>query len=1126
MKLFTKEIDQKLFDQYIMGSDMENQMVVAKIFNPYGNGVWYLLNSDPSDPDYLWAIVDLFDVEVGSVSREELETLKVPPFRLGLERDLYFTPVNAKKLYESLLSGEKFEDGGTIDIVKDKSGDNWVFPNNPKGDTYGIKLAAGGMTAGRFYKDNTGKELRYIGESQGKLLFKDGEKVVYKDESDFEDAPEEKRIFGFFEDGGELKDEFLEDMAELHQDIAHITLVDGSRVSGEELRNAHQKIEDDGIINLESVGTYLRTSDMTTSPNADFKNDGEVNWVYENSDEWWKALSEKDKNTIGKYNRIHFRKTMMKENPKLASGGFTSSFSGTPDRRRVTKEKGGELAQWYVVSAKENKVVSGGFDNEDEAKKFMYDLFEKNKDFSLAIKKIAKSSGVEFTPYGETKGIYKIYYKADGKPQTEIWETKEMAVNAAKRYSSPKMQGEYTNIKVFDEDGAEVDYMSEPKYVRGGMLMHGFNEGDKVIEIYKGQGIVESNGIIVVVNPDHGTRFIIDLDESKPFGQKSMNMSMEQQLKSAKEYIDWVSKDKETPDTLVSVIKDYGTYGRYAKGGMLTDAKKEAILKKKGNIIIFKEVLEPTDEGRKSITVQRFVKSRKNGAVKLEGSAYDTQWFESMQDLINAVDWSKWESNKYAKGGQLFIPHVGNIDDFLLKSMLQKNSTVKKILGTKEMDFLNDSNTDVIGVSGKNYDFIVTDGEKEFEFSIHKNGRLIKPLRAARPQIVEHYKNRYNSNMADGGKIFNGRLSKNQREAVSNLSKEIGADKAKGGDLRIPKVRAELYAILKKLASVEKNVSDTSVGAAPNSMSFRSSQSGTAISIETNNIHRSSSYGVDKQFILQVKVGGALDFDRREVIIEVLNKLLSKYKYLSSSYISDTYGTNWSSVMIVSPNPLKELDDFRNIRSMGKGGYMADGGETNDELNEKIESTNQMSIRLINKLAAQGYDIENDYEASYYENAHIILSDKVSVSISLDSEISLVIKQEDGSVKIIDCGKNTFSKLFEELKNIDLEKMARGGRTKFKDKVQSIKASLLKRKKVSPKVQKDYGKTYSPKEAEESATRIAGSIVQKEKRKPRVSKILEKMKKGTQIKKKKSTFKDRMKQLSTKIKERKSKSTK
>ena len=54
-------------------------------------------------------------------------------------------------------------------------------------------------------------------------------------------------------------------------------------------------------------------------------------------------------------------------------------------------------------------------------------------------------------------------------------------------------------------------------------------------------------------------------------------------------------------------------------------------------------------------------------------------------------------------------------------------------------------------------------------------------------------------------------------------------------------------------------------------------------------------------------------------------------------------------------------------------------------------------------------------------------------------------------------------------------KMAMGGKVKFEDKVKAIKESLLKRKKVSPKVQKDYGKTYSPKEAEESAKRIAAS---------------------------------------------------
>ena len=58
--------------------------------------------------------------------------------------------------------------------------------------------------------------------------------------------------------------------------------------------------------------------------------------------------------------------------------------------------------------------------------------------------------------------------------------------------------------------------------------------------------------------------------------------------------------------------------------------------------------------------------------------------------------------------------------------------------------------------------------------------------------------------------------------------------------------------------------------------------------------------------------------------------------------------------------------------------------------------------------------------------------------------------------------------------------MAGGGQVTFDDKVKVIKSSLLKRKKVSPKVQKDYGKTYSPKEAEESARRIVGAMTAKE----------------------------------------------
>ena len=136
MKLFTKEIDNKLFSQYSMGADLEKQKVVAKIFNPYGRGRWYLLNSDPEDRDYLWAIVEMDgEVEIGSVSRSQLENIKIGPYKFPLERDIYFTPVNAAKLYRDLiikaedeLTGEsegerragmdEFKHGGQIDIAQ------------------------------------------------------------------------------------------------------------------------------------------------------------------------------------------------------------------------------------------------------------------------------------------------------------------------------------------------------------------------------------------------------------------------------------------------------------------------------------------------------------------------------------------------------------------------------------------------------------------------------------------------------------------------------------------------------------------------------------------------------------------------------------------------------------------------------------------------------------------------------------------------------------------------------------------------------------------------------------------------------------------------------------------------
>ena len=106
-KMFTKEIEKKLQEQYPQGADME-QDVVCKISNPYGNWKWYIMNQDPEDPDYLWGIVKGFEVEMGSISKSELENtrIKFAGAGLPLERDLHFKPRPAKEVWADLNAGK------------------------------------------------------------------------------------------------------------------------------------------------------------------------------------------------------------------------------------------------------------------------------------------------------------------------------------------------------------------------------------------------------------------------------------------------------------------------------------------------------------------------------------------------------------------------------------------------------------------------------------------------------------------------------------------------------------------------------------------------------------------------------------------------------------------------------------------------------------------------------------------------------------------------------------------------------------------------------------------------------------------------------------------------------------
>ena len=99
MKLMTKEIKDKATKQYEQGSDMD-QMVVAKYFDAMGGWKWFLMNMD-KDEDYCWGIVKGHEVEMGSFSIKELQSVKLP-LGMGIERDRYFEPMPASELWKEL----------------------------------------------------------------------------------------------------------------------------------------------------------------------------------------------------------------------------------------------------------------------------------------------------------------------------------------------------------------------------------------------------------------------------------------------------------------------------------------------------------------------------------------------------------------------------------------------------------------------------------------------------------------------------------------------------------------------------------------------------------------------------------------------------------------------------------------------------------------------------------------------------------------------------------------------------------------------------------------------------------------------------------------------------------------
>ena len=91
MQLMTKEIKTKL----LLNGDVTNRgndhKPVVKFFGG-GACTWLITEMDSADDDTLFGLCDLGMgyPELGYTSLQELESMKFPPFGLGVERDLHF----------------------------------------------------------------------------------------------------------------------------------------------------------------------------------------------------------------------------------------------------------------------------------------------------------------------------------------------------------------------------------------------------------------------------------------------------------------------------------------------------------------------------------------------------------------------------------------------------------------------------------------------------------------------------------------------------------------------------------------------------------------------------------------------------------------------------------------------------------------------------------------------------------------------------------------------------------------------------------------------------------------------------------------------------------------------------
>lgn len=96
MKLITKTLE-KRFQEIGDQSEEKNPLVIAKFFNPAGQGTWYATEYDAETDICFGYVTGLWEDEWGYFSIKELQSVGLP-FGLRIERDIFFQEIHFDEL--------------------------------------------------------------------------------------------------------------------------------------------------------------------------------------------------------------------------------------------------------------------------------------------------------------------------------------------------------------------------------------------------------------------------------------------------------------------------------------------------------------------------------------------------------------------------------------------------------------------------------------------------------------------------------------------------------------------------------------------------------------------------------------------------------------------------------------------------------------------------------------------------------------------------------------------------------------------------------------------------------------------------------------------------------------------